>query len=141
MHIIKAPEDLKTQVKQFYSNMGYGGGWSENEQAYCFLVDNTVKGCVKVEKIQGVCMLRGMYLEKSLQRNGVGTSLIKHIEPVLNEATSYCLPFAHLSEFYGQIGFEEISSDSLPDFLVARFKKYQEIGHNIIAMKRNPISM
>jgi len=141
MYIIKAPEDLKTQVKQFYSNMGYGGGWSENEQAYCFLVDNTVKGCVKIEKIQGVCMLRGMYLEKSLQRNGVGTSLIKHIEPELNEATSYCLPFAHLSEFYGQVGFKKVSSDSLPDFLVARFKKYQEMGHNIIAMKRKQISI
>jgi len=140
MHIVEAPQELKIQVNQFYRNMGYHSGWSENEQAYCFLVDNAVKGCVKVERIHGICMLRGMYLEKNSQGKGLGTLLIKHIEPALNEATSYCLPFVHLSEFYGQVGFEKISSESLPDFLITRFNKYQEMGHKVIAMKRKQIT-
>ena len=139
MQIIEAQEDLKAQVNQFYQNMGYHSGWSENELAYCFLSDNAVKGCVKVENIHGVRMLRGMYLDKDLQRKGFGTFLIKHIEPALNETTSYCLPFAHLSKFYGQIGFEKIPCENLPDFLITRFKKYQEMGHNVIAMKRKQI--
>ena len=141
MHIEEAPQELKTNVNEFYRTMGYHSGWSDNEQAYCFLADDVVKGCVKVEKIHGIRMLRGMYLQKNLQSKGFGTLLIKHIEPVLNEATSYCLPFAHLSEFYGQIGFEKIPCESLPDFLITRFKKYQEMGHKIIAMKRKQVAI
>jgi len=141
MHIEEAPQELKTKVNEFYRTMEYHSGWSDNEQAYCFLANNVVKGCVKVENIHGIRMLRGMYLEKNLQSKGFGTLLIKHIEPALNEATSYCLPFAHLSEFYGQIGFEKIPCESLPDFLITRFKKYQEMGHKIIAMKRKQIAI
>ena len=141
MHIEEAPQELKTKVNQFYRNMKYHSGWSDNEQAYCFIADNVVKGCVKIEQTHGIRMLRGMYLEKNLHRKGFGTLLIKHIEPALNEATSYCLPFVHLSEFYAQIGFEKIPSESLPDFLITRFKKYQEMGHKIIAMKRNKIPL
>lgn len=139
MHIEEASQELKANVNEFYRSMGYHSGWSDNEQAFCFLAGNLVKGCVKVEKVHGVHMLRGMYLEKNLQGKGFGTLLIKHIELVLNETTSYCLPFAHLSEFYGQIGFEKIPCESLPDFLVTRFKKYQEMGHKIIAMKRKQV--
>jgi GNAT superfamily N-acetyltransferase len=141
MHIEEAPQELKTNVNEFYRTMGYHSGRSDNEQAYCFLADDVVKGCVQVEKIHGIRMLRGRYLQKKLQSKGFGTLLIKHIEPVLNEATSYCLPFAHLSEFYGQIGFEKIPCESLPDFLITRFKKYQEMGHKIIAMKRKQVAI
>ncbi|MCL6271912.1 GNAT family N-acetyltransferase [Sansalvadorimonas sp. 2012CJ34-2] len=136
MEVIKAPVEIKNKVNQFYRAAGYSGSWGENEQAYCLSDSDNIVGAVKVESLEGVLILRGMYIASDKQSNGYGSLLLSQIEPVLNKAKSYCLPFDHLEDFYGKAGFVRISETELPAFLQKRLGKYVDQGHSVMAMMR-----
>ncbi len=134
MKIIKAPSSLKIEINQFYHKVGYHSHWSGNEQAYCMLDNNLIIGAVKIEELDDFFVLRGMYLDNNFHQRGLGTQLLKFIEPILNKAISYCLPFNHLTPFYQQVNFEVIQVEQLPLILMNRFEKYRNEGHQIIPM-------
>lgn len=138
MEVFEASEHHKDLVDSFYEKVGYHSHWSDTERAFISTSNDKIIGSVKVERIYGVSILRGMYLSVDFQKQGLGTKFIQHIEPVLNETESYCIPFSHLSAFYAQVGFQEIAAKSLPGFLYKRFIGYQALGYKIIAMRRQP---
>lgn len=137
MEIIEAPKTLKNKINNFYKQQGYHSGWGATERAFFTLQNDEITGVVKVEKINEVSILRGMYLADAIQRQGQGTKFIQHIEAVLNETVSYCMPFKHLKGFYSQIGFKQIPVKQLPWFLQTRFSAYEKAGYVIIAMQRD----
>jgi len=55
---------------------------------------------------------------------------------VLKDENCYCLPFAHLTSFYGQIGFIEIPPDQAPIHLQRRYADYRAKGQRVTVMKR-----
>ena len=59
---------------------------------------------------------------------------------MLEDRECFCLPFAHLVAFYGQIGFEVVASDALPPHLAERLAGYRagRPDVNVIAMRRPP---
>ncbi|WP_281558387.1 GNAT family N-acetyltransferase [Thalassomonas sp. RHCl1] len=136
MKIFEADKSYLTTLNEFYVAQGYHSDWGDRERAFIATFDNKIVGAVKVESNQGVSILRGMYLDKAFQGNGLGTAFIKHIEPILNETVSYCMPFSHLADFYGKIGFKIVSPESYPPFLADRYKGYENQGYQIIAMCR-----
>ena len=136
MEILEADESFRAGLNLFYREQGYHSGWSNAERAFIATNNDEIVGSVKVETYNGVFVLRGMYIAEEYQSKGLGTAFIKHIEPILNEAVSYCLPFSHLAEFYGQIGFQSINPDNLPMSLTKRYRGYEVQGYQIIALHR-----
>ncbi len=128
---------MKPLLDSFYQQVGYHSCWGEHERAFCLQADKQIKGSVKVESIHGVSILRGMYLANELHGQGYGSKLLRHIEPLLNQTISYCLPFSHLTDFYNQIRFYPINPQQLSEFLQVRFAEYQKDGYDIVAMKRD----
>jgi predicted N-acetyltransferase YhbS len=59
-------------------------------------------------------VLRGMYVHPEHIGKGIGSGLLKAIEPVLAETNSYCIPFDHLFDFYGKAGFSRIEPNDAP---------------------------
>lgn len=140
MKIFEAPYDLRYQINTFYQQQGYHGQWSEKERAFIAMNNGDVIGSVKVECVNQVSILRGMYISPEYQGQKLGTELIKHIEPLLNKTVSYCLPFSHLARFYHQIGFSKAELSMLPAFLTERFCCYEKQGYKIIPMKREIVN-
>ena len=136
MEIFEADEKYKTQINTFYKAQGYHSDWSDTERAFICLTQGQVIGSVKVECINNVTILRGMYVSSQYQRQGIGKRLLKFIEPVLNEKIGYCMPLSHVAEYYKQIGFAEVELDSYPEFLKDRCKSYIKSGYKIKTMKR-----
>ena len=136
MKVFEADESFRDELNQFYREQGYHSGWSSSERAFIATNDDEIVGSVKVEVGNGISVLRGMYVAKGYQGNGFGTEFLKHIEPILNETISYCMPFSHLGKFYGQIGFQPVNPDSFPEYLAQRYRGYEEKGYQIIAMRR-----
>ena len=69
-----------------------------------------------------------MRIHPSYQRRGIGSSILKKIENLLEErqiSTIFCIPYAHLEAFYGLIGFRRIRHDQAPQFLQQRIEKYR----------------
>lgn len=137
LDIIEAGASLKGAIDLFYVEQGYHGCWSDSERAFVCLVGNTIIAAVKVEQIHRVAILRGMYVLPCNQNQGLGTHLLTHIEPLLNETVAYCMPLEHASSFYEKIGFNDVPVDAYPDFLIERCNGYRDAGYTITTMKRD----
>ena len=136
MEIVEADRSLKPEVEAFYREQGYHSGWSDSEKAFVCLVEGKIIGSVKVELLNGVATLRGMYIDQKYQRQGLGLRFLRHIEPVLNTRVAYCMPLTSAKEFYKYIGFAEVPSSEYPEFLQQRCKRYREHGYVISTMCR-----
>lgn len=136
MRVFEADESVRNELNQFYCEQGYHSGWGSSERAFIATNNGEIIGSVKIEVNNGFSVLRGMYIAKDYQGDGVGTEFLKHIEPILNKTTSYCMPFSHLGKFYEQIGFQAVSPDSFPEYLAKRYHGYENKGYRIIAMRR-----
>ncbi|MGD8113105.1 GNAT family N-acetyltransferase [Vibrio sp. TRT 17S01] len=136
MRIFEADNSMKESVGQFYKEQGYHSAWSNTERAFICLYDGKIIGSVKVELINNVTILRGMYIASDFQGQGLGLKFLKHIEPVLDLRTAYCMPLAHVTNFYKHIGFKEVEESQYPEFLQKRCEKYREMGYLITTMRR-----
>ena len=137
MQIIEADKSIRSDLNVFYVEQGYHSDWSTIERAFVAMGNNNIIGSVKVEKSNGISILRGMYISNEFQGRNLGTQLIKHIEPILNETISYCMPFSHLEKFYAQIGFIKVNLCKYPDYLRQRYRSYEKEGYKIIPMMRD----
>lgn len=138
MKIFEAKLSLREQINTFYQQQGYHSDWSDTERAFVCMEGSIIVGCVKVETIHKAAILRGMYVDSQYQRQGIGTRLLKHIEPILNQRLSYCMPLAHVANYYKKIRFIEVAESEYPEFLTLRCEKYRAAGYKIKTMLRQP---
>ena len=71
----------------------------------------------------------------NLQGKGIGTHLLRSIEPALTILDCYCFAFSHLTGFYQNNGFMAITVETLPDELQQRFHAYTSQGRKLTPMK------
>lgn len=82
-------------------------------------------------------VLRGMQVRAGYQRQGIGAMLLAACQPFLEQAGTFCLPYAHLVPFYARLGFAPVHSAALPDFLARRLASYLAQGQDVLAMHRS----
>jgi RimJ/RimL family protein N-acetyltransferase len=101
-----------------------------------------VIGAVRLCLEEGVRVLRTMRVRADAQRRGVGRALLRRFVPLLGGSACYCLPYGHLTGFYGEIGFETAGPEALPPHLAHRLAGYQaeRPAQNLIAMRRPAIA-
>jgi GNAT superfamily N-acetyltransferase len=125
-----------SQVAALYQECDYRGGITYADTAIAAKIGNTIVAAVRLCPEGGVTVLRGMQVLPAYQRQGIGSKLLSACVPYLNSGTSYCLPYAHLVAFYGQIGFSVARQETLPQFLQSRQAGYVSSGIGTIAMSR-----
>src|SRR5215218_7464341 len=76
-----------------------------------------------------ITMLRGMYVAPAVRRSGVGTRLLAAFVEHLGGTECYCIPFAHLTQFYQQAGFTLLAEGTAPAMLAERLRNYRSEGH------------
>jgi predicted acetyltransferase len=97
----------------------------------------TVRFCVE----NGDALLRSMQIDEKYRRQGIGSKLLQMFDAYLNEnkiRAVFCIPFAHLEGFYGQIGFRRVRTAEAPNFLQDRLEEYKSIApeSHYLLMKR-----
>jgi GNAT superfamily N-acetyltransferase len=70
----------------------------------------------------GHLVLRSMYVHDDHQRKGIGRQMLRTLEDHIRTRDCYCLPFTHLVDFYGTIGFVPIKIDEAPPHLQERLR-------------------
>ncbi|MBK8167849.1 MAG: GNAT family N-acetyltransferase [bacterium] len=91
---------------------------------------------VRVANENGHLVLRGMYIDERLQRQGIGSALLAAVDSFLGLRGCWCIPYAHLRDFYAAIGFGEHSAGEPPEFLVKRLESYVAAGRPVVLMWR-----
>ena len=91
-------------------------------------VDGVLIGLVRLCHEENRYILRSMEIKNEYQGQGIGTKLLLAFQTYVDQQDLdpvYCLPYAHLEKFYGQIGFVKIEDQELPAFLKLRVEAYR----------------
>ncbi len=126
----------RPRIEAFCHERGYGGFLSPEAAVVIAERGPDVAGLGRVQPDNGVLVLRGMGVDSGFRRCGIGTRLLELLIAEVDARRCYCIPYAHLREFYGRAGFADLDLDSAPHFLRDRILEYRDAGNDVILMCR-----
>ena len=132
-----SPAD-RERVRAFYVSTGHSGELGATDRVLLAERDGEIVGAVRLCVEERVQVLRTMRVRPDTQRRGVGRAMLRRFASLLATDPCYCLPYAHLTVFYGMIGFEEVGPAMLPPHLADRLARYraERPGTSMVAMRR-----
>lgn len=128
-----------SRLMALYEQWGYHGGIRADDVVFVAQYDDAPVGLVRRATEGGITMLRGMYVAPEFRRHGVGLSLLATFADHLCGTECFCIPFAHLTGFYGRVGFALLPESEAPALLSERLRTYRGEGHQVVLMRRDPI--
>jgi pimeloyl-ACP methyl ester carboxylesterase/N-acetylglutamate synthase-like GNAT family acetyltransferase len=134
--IREATPSERERVRAFYVAMGHSGQLGLDDRLLVAERDGEILGAVRLCVEEGAQVLRTMRVRPDAQRRGLGRALLRRFVTLLAKEECFCLPWAHLEGFYGEIGFQRIAPAALPPHLAARLAGYQRERPDAIAMRR-----
>ena len=123
-------------AQAFYSSVKYYTPIVESDKVFIAKKADEIVGVVRLSFEEGYTLLRGMFIAPHLQRQGIGSLMIKELEKHIESRAAYCLPHGWLENFYGQIGFRKISDIEAPPHMQIRINEYRNIHPQMIVMGR-----
>jgi predicted N-acetyltransferase YhbS len=125
-------------LNERYVAWGYHGGADVEHALYVAELDDRPVGLVRRAREDQVTLLRGMYVDPARHHQGIGSALLRRFVADLGGEECYCIPFAHLTAFYGREGFAVVEETEAPAPLAERTKQYRVEGHDVLIMRRRP---
>jgi GNAT superfamily N-acetyltransferase len=125
-------------VLAFYHAGGYSPAVAEADQLFLAELDGYLVAAARLCTEYTCTVLRGMRVHPDHQRRGIGSALLALLVHTTSHRRCYCLPFAHLSGFYGRAGFTVVADSSAPPFLFERAARYRGKGEDVLVMARAP---
>ncbi len=129
------------RVKHFYKNNGMRAQAPRSDEVYIATQGTKIVAALRLHPVNHVFLLRSMCVDSQLRNQGIGSILLDHLQPRLDEIECYCFPFSHLTGFYQRAGFHIISTDLAPEAINDKFQRYLGNGKDICLMKHNHQSM
>ena len=131
-----ARPDERSRVLSVYAALGYRREVDPADTVWLAETADEAVGIVRVAAEQGTLVLRGMRIAEHARRRRLGTRMLEAIAEWLQGRECYCVPYPHLVEFYGQIGFAVLEPTAAPAFLAGRVADYRNSGQEAILMRR-----
>ena len=119
-----------------YQAWDYSAGMVPDDIAWLAEVADELVGVVRIAPESGTLVLRGMRIAEQWRRRGIGSQMLRIVSAWLGRRECYCIPYTHLIDFYGQIGFVETPPAAAPQFLASRLEEYLRRGLNVTIMAR-----
>lgn len=119
-------------MNRFYRQALYPAKAGRNDKAFVVRHEgNIIAALVLVSHPNKRYLMRAMFISEAFRRQGLGTLLLRHIQPWLVALSSqggccYCFSLTHLQAFYEQGGFRLCSLGLLPEPLQRAYCRYSE---------------
>lgn len=120
-------------INQFYRSQKHKGSASGDDQVFIIEHDEKIVAAVRLVPYEGYFWLRGLYVDKALQGQKLGTHLLKFIDQHISKPI-YCFPYLHLDHFYTQAGYQHVGAAQMPDSIAQLYERYNRKGQGILAM-------
>jgi N-acetylglutamate synthase-like GNAT family acetyltransferase len=133
-----AGERDRARVDAFYASEDRHPRVSPAERVVVAEHGGEIVGAVRLCEEDGHLVLRTMRVREAFRGQGLGSRMLRVLEPLVAGRDCYCLPFDHLTAFYAQIGFETISGDAAPRHLRERLEENLRRGERMLVMRRPP---
>jgi GNAT superfamily N-acetyltransferase len=128
LQVRRASADDFLDVLRMYAAWQYAGEAQPDDAIFIARHGDRLIGVVRLVDEGGTTVLRGMRVEPEFQRQRVGTKLLDVAMAALGPHECYCIPYAHLIDFYGRAGFAAIAPGEAPRFLAERLERYRQRG-------------
>ena len=122
-------------VNKFYRSQKHKGSASGDEQVFIIKDDQDIVGAVRLVPYDGYFWLRSLYIEESLQKQGLGSRLLTFVHEHI-QLPIYCFPYLHLDGFYSLAGYQLLDEDKLPNSLAQLHARYNRKGQGVLVMAR-----
>ena len=130
-----ARPDERSRVLSVYAAAGYRRTIDPADTVWLAESGGVAVGIVRVAAEQGTLVLRGMRIAEHARRQGLGTRMLAAIAAWLGDRECYCVPYPHLVNFYGQIGFAVLDLRTRR-VSFERVAEYRRSGQEAILMRR-----
>jgi len=124
------------KVLDLYALCKYKGVIHPSDAIVIAKSERKVIGAVRLCVENDLNILRGMQIVPAMQRQKIGSQMLYFCLPLMQRQTTWCLTYAHLNHFYGQIGFHTVDENQLPALIKERFLNYRIDGADVIPMVR-----
>lgn len=124
-------QHILNEISEFYKTHARVAKVTAEDELVVAYADQKFIGSVRLCNEQEVYTLRSMHIAESYQRRGLGLEILNRFRQRVEERNItevYCIPYTHLEEFYGNIGFKKIEDTQAPEFLRERIAGYRERG-------------
>lgn len=115
-------------VDPFYEQEGKNHRAGRSDLFFVAFIDSKVVGVCRFCIEENTPMLRSMIVHGPMRSQKIGAKILKSFARYLDEnnfRSIYCIPYAHLGNFYGSIGFKIIQEKEAPVFLQERLQNYR----------------
>ena len=133
------PKEQHKHAQAVYTALGYRIEIKPTDVVIVAQDGDTIVGLVRLETDTPVCVLRGMQVLPAYQHQGIGSKLLAKLDEVIAGRETWCIPHGWLTEFYGKIGFKQVSEEASPEFLQDRIKLARQKWPQVILMKKEGV--
>ncbi|MFY0676802.1 MAG: GNAT family N-acetyltransferase [Neptuniibacter sp.] len=132
------------EIQKFYKRNGHKGRIEVGDTCAWLTTNHSIVAALRLSlssTSEDFLLLRGLWVEKALRGQSLGSNLLKQVTRYLHEnrMPCYCLAYPHLEAFYQANGFITISDGEAPTALAQRFNRYKRRGDSLIIMQLKPI--
>ena len=120
------------ELQAFYVSAGSSAKIAPGDTVVSAREEGRIVGVVRLAPEAGVLVLRGMTVANP--RRGVGSELLRALEPIIGERDCYCLCPRRMEGFFGRIRFVRAAETAAPPHLKARWDHYHD-DDQIIMMR------
>jgi len=124
-------------VQSFYRSVGYSHSITGTDRVVVATLKNQVVGVGRIAVEEGTFVLRGMQVDRSMLKRGIGKSILLELDRIVGGKECYCIPHGWLEKFYSIIGFKKIVTEEAPLHLQKRFLDYLPQYPQLIIMKKS----
>ena len=120
-------QHILNEINEFYQIHSRTAEIAAEEELVVAYADQKFIGSVRLCNEDGVYTLRTMQVAESYQRRGLGLEILNRFRQrveELNLTEVYCIPYTHLEDFYGNVGFKKIDVHQAPEFLQERIATF-----------------
>lgn len=140
MIIRQSHKDEVAQVMEFYRSQNYHGGDTMDGSEFTIVAEDNdrIIGAVRLVIEENTLILRGMFIDKPYQRQGIGKQMLDLMDIEIADRECYCICKAYLERFLADIGFSQINPEKGPKHLSERYDEYSQKGDvgRLIMVKR-----
>jgi N-acetylglutamate synthase-like GNAT family acetyltransferase len=116
-------------VDPFFEKEGKSYRARDIDLFFTAFIENTIVGACRFCIEENTPLLRSMIIHAPLRSQKIGAKILESFARYLDEnkfGPTYCLPYDHLGNFYGLIGFKIIKDEEAPEFLEERVQRYRK---------------
>ncbi|MEM9916841.1 MAG: GNAT family N-acetyltransferase [Bacteroidota bacterium] len=133
------PQEV-AKAQAFYKTQNYLTSIQANDIVLVAEKGDRFVGIVRLCPEENFLVLRGMFVDLPYyQRKGIGKQMLQSLASLFGAQEVYCLPYDHLQDFYGVIGFKKINAADAPTVMRDRLQKYSKRFDGLILMKRTAV--